>query len=234
MSPFRSFFVFLLALLTLIPTPVWPQEQRETTGLGLVDAVVLEEMGGGGGARESKAEEKVETIQDSGPPGEILYSFLQAFPRAQAQRRRRGKNVRAWWLERGFQFEDSAAGAIDIFVSEDAVAGAVVRQAIAFNLVAGEESELIYSEVPPGRRIHLYFALPDGSFPLTRAGAPVLFEVLIGTKSIFEAELSTRGWKEKTIDLTLPFLLQRSYRLTFRVRTVDKQWKTFVFHGYVE
>jgi len=168
------------------------------------------------------------------PPGEIVYSFIERLSQAQAIKRGAGNEVhQARWITSRFRF-DELPGSADILISEGILVKGKARSVIRFQALPGYESELVYKKVPPGRRMRIFFALTDSNFRKSKERAPVDFEVWIGAKKLYETRVNSRGWQEKTLDMTLPRLLQRGFRVSFKVRTSGEQLKNFVFYGYIE
>jgi len=174
-----------------------------------------------------------EGTQDA-PPEEVVYSLLRGFPEAHAEKLKKGKRVKGWWTGKGFQFEDAASeSALHLFLSDQIKVGARLRQAIWFQVEPGFESSLLFRGIPPARRLRLFYALPDEIFS-KKQPAFIQMEILIGKKKIFETQTNTKGWKEKTVNLTLPFLLDRDFNLTIKVRSLDPEPKSFGVYGYIE
>ena len=168
------------------------------------------------------------------PPEEVIYSFLRGFQEARAQKSQKGKLIGGWWQENGFQFEDSSQTIVkDIFLSEEINVNGRKRKAIWFLINPGFESLLIFQNVPPGRRLKLSYALPDETF-LGKAPAFIQVEVRIGKKKLFEVQINAKGWKEKTADLTLPFLLHHNYDVTIAVRSLDPAPRLLGLYGHIE
>lgn len=175
------------------------------------------------------------SAQDPGrPPGEIVYSFIERLSQARAIKRGQGNEVhQARWIASRFRF-DELPGMADILVSEGILVKGKTRTVIRIQALPGYESELVYKKVPPGRRMRIFFALADSNFRKGKEQAPVEFEVWIGAKKLYETRVNSRGWQAKTLDMTLPRLLQRGFRVSFKVRTSGEQLKNFVFYGYIE
>lgn len=169
---------------------------------------------------------------EGGPPGEILFSFLQELPHAEAVREGEEGTIRGEWADGRFYFE-GLPGSTYVFTTENIAVDGKTRMAIWFQPWKGFDSTLTFSSVPPGRRLRLFFALGDSDFSEGKA-IPVYFEVWLGKKKLFDAQVGTKGWKQKTFDLTLVYLLQRKYRFKFRTWSSERRPTNFVFYGYVE
>ncbi len=171
-----------------------------------------------------------------GPPEEVIFSFVQGFPEAHTDRRKWGRIVQGLKIENGFRFEDSPPGATDVFVSPDVMVNGKPRQAISLLIVPGFETNLIFQNIPPGRRLRFFYALPDTLFQTANKAAVsfVQVEVLIGRKVLFEGQTNTKGWREKAVDLTLPYLLHRELQVTIRTRSLDPAPQFLVFYGAIE
>jgi len=170
------------------------------------------------------------------PPENVVFSFLRGLPEAQVERRKKGKSIGGRWNEKGFQFEDSDPGVMEIFAHEQTTVSGKNRGAVWMLAKSGSESSLAFLKVPPGRSLRFFYALPDYVFEPRGKAQPafVQVEILIGKKKVFEGQTNTKGWKEKTLDLTLPYLLQRDYQITIRVRSLDPEPRYFVFYGYIQ
>ena len=178
---------------------------------------------------ESSLPESAET-----PPEEVIYSFLQSFQEAKAQKLEKGRYIKGLWQENGFQFEDSTGLLMkDIFLSDAINVNGRQRNAIWFLIGPGYESLLRFQGVPPGKRLRLYYALQDEAF-LEKVPAFVQVEARIGKKKLFEVQINTKGWKEKTADLTLSFLLHHNYDVTITVHSLDPEPKLLGLYGHIE
>lgn len=162
----------------------------------------------------------------------ILYSFVENLSKAQAVRESEDRVIEGRWLGDRFKFEGLPSVA-DIFTSESVVVDGKTRSAIWLQPLERFESSLTFSGVPAGRVLEISYALPDWTFQ-GKEVSPVEFEIWIGEKKVFGTRFNTKGWKTKTVDLTLLSLLQRKYRVSFKVRTTDQQPKSLVFYGLVE
>jgi len=161
------------------------------------------------------------------------YSFLEKLHTAQAVRQtEQVPAVKGEWSEGHFRFAGLQT-AYDILVSNAAPVDGKTRPAIWFQPLYGFDSSLTFSKVPSGRRLVLFYALPDASFQGENMTA-VLFEVWLGGKKLFETTINSKGWGEKRLDLTLPYLLQRSGTLRFKIRAVSERPTGFLFYGQVE
>jgi hypothetical protein len=161
-----------------------------------------------------------------------VFSFLEKLHTARAHRETEQVPLDGEWNEGRFRFT-GLASAYDILVSNTAAVDGKTRPAIWFQPVSGYDSTLTFSRVPAGRRLVVSFALPDASLQ-GEIVTPVLFEVWIGNKKLLETTLTSKGWSEKRIDLTVPYFLQRRYNIQFRVRAAGEQPSGFLFHGRVE
>jgi membrane protease YdiL (CAAX protease family) len=171
--------------------------------------------------------------ETAAPAKNIIYSFLESFPRAQVVREREGLVYRGKWMARRFQFEGLPITS-DIFVSETVMVGGKTRPVIQFPALPGFKSTVLFPKVPPARKLRVFFALSDEAFPKEGIAEPVQFEVWIGRKKLHESRLNSRGWQEKTLDLTILFLLQRTYTVTFKLSTSGADSKSFAFYGYLK
>ena len=184
------------------------------------------------------AEEDPETEVPAGeafegpPPQEIGYSFVQNLPEARVVRYRNQKKSEAQWLGNRFRFPE-AAGTADVFVAENFVVNGSLHEAIAVSLQPGFDTSLLFTHVPAGKRLKLFVAFPDFGLKKEKV-VPAEVEVWIGQKKILETQVSTKGWKQEQVDLFLPFLLQRSYGFTIRLRSSDTEPKTVLLYGYLE
>ena len=203
-----NFFLipFLSAILLLLQIPVTPPSQDPWSG------------------------ESEETPEEA--PQAVVYSFLQAFPEAQAARSRGVRKAKGQWTGDRFTFQN-AAGLGDISVTMNTPVAGRSGESILFQLEPGVESQLIFSRVPPARNLKVFLAMPDSDFQKEKP-SPIGFEVWVGGKKVFETEVTRKGWKEEDLDLTLPFLLQRNLVVTFKVRTVDSHQRSILFRGYLE
>jgi hypothetical protein len=163
---------------------------------------------------------------------EKIYILTQHFTKAQAEREISGRIYAGQLKGERIQFE-GLPGIADIFVTESAVVEGKTRPVIWFQPLQNSENSLIFRDVPPGRKLHLFYALPDWTFQKQQV-TPVQFEVWFGKRKLLETRVSTKGWKEKILDLTLPFLLQRKGRLVFKVGVAGQRPESFVFYGAIE
>lgn len=166
-------------------------------------------------------------------PKEITYSFFQGLSQAHALRKEESQVFEGRWTGDRLSFEGFPPK-MDIFVNESVLVEGKTRRVIWFSALSKYESTLVFFKVPAGKRLRVFYALSDSTFQKGGEIAPVEFEVWMGGKKLFETRISSRGWQERTLDLTLPFLLQRSFRFSFKVRTSGADAKDFVFYGYVE
>ncbi|GEM_PF-2522753 len=173
---------------------------------------------------------------EEAPTEEVTFSFLQGFPEAQAEKIKKGKVSRAQWDGTGFRFGDSEPNVIDFFIHDQTLVSGKTRPAIWILVAPGYESSLTFSKIPSGRKLNLFYALPDYVFQEAGKVTPsfVQMEIFIGKKRIYEGQTNTKGWKEKTLDLSLPYLLQRDLQVTIRVRSLDPQPRYFVLYGNIE
>lgn len=169
---------------------------------------------------------------EESPPEDVVFSLIHAFPEAHAERRKKGKVIQANWDQTGFIFEDSPLGA-EITLSSDKLVDRKAREAISFTIASGYEASLIFQDVPPGHSLKVFYSWADEAF-VGRKPAFAHVEILIGRKTVFEVQTNTKGWKQQAIDLTLPYLLQRHYALSFKVRSVDSLPNKFLLYGYIE
>ena len=184
---------------------------------------------------ESEPEEPSLSEGEQAPPKEVIFSFLQEFHEAKARKFQKGKFIGASWVENGFQFEDSTYGGNmkDIFLSEQISVNGRQRMAIWFLINPGFESLLLFQNVPPGRQLRLFYALPDGTF-LQKAPAFIQVEVWIGRKKLFKAQINTKGWKQKTVNWVLPFLLHRDCDVTIAIRSLNPEPNLLGVYGNIE
>lgn len=166
------------------------------------------------------------------PPERVIYSFLQGFPTAQTLWLSEETRIQGTWTGDRFHFE-GLPGAMEIFITDAAQVGGKTHAAIWIQPVGDMEAILTFPNVPPGRKLRLFFAAPDIVFQQGKIN-PIYLEVWIGRKRLFEARIHTKGWKEKTLDLLLPFLLQRLYQIRVRVRAHEKNLSSLVFYGRIE
>ena len=169
------------------------------------------------------------------PPEEVTFSFLQSFSEARAEQRKKSKIFRGEWKGNGFEFE-GAPGQPEFFINDQTMVSTKPRPAIWVLIKPGHESSLIFSKIPPSRRVRIFYAIPDFNFEGQGKALPsfIQIEVLVGKKKIFEAQTNTKGWREKTLDLTLPYLLHRDYQITFRLRSLDQEPRFIVLYGYMQ
>ena len=107
-----------------------------------------------------KAAAAEEGQQQDSATSRVVYSFLEKFPQAQAFREReKGPVFRGRWMLDRFQF-DGLPGISAIFVSDSAVVEGRTRPVIWFQPLPGFESDLVFSKVPPGRKIRLFLHCP--------------------------------------------------------------------------
>lgn len=165
-------------------------------------------------------------------PREVIFSFIEALPRARAFRGEKLQEYKGAWSEDRFHFE-GLPGLTDIFVSASTVVDGRARQTIWFQPLNGSESRLVYPNVPPGAKLILSFAIPD-LFVRPKKTTPVELEVWIGKKLLYETRVSGKGWRERAFDLTLPYLLGRKCQVAFHIRVSGKEPAGFVFYGRVE
>ncbi len=171
--------------------------------------------------------------EEEGPPKEVTYSFIASLSKAQALRiKRAGQVYKGKWTADRFHFE-KLPGIADIFVSDNALVDAKPHSVIWFPSLSGFESSISFSKIPPGKRLYVFFALPDSVFKQKKV-VPVDFEISIGEKKLLNTRILAQGVREEVFDLTLPYLLHRPYRVTFRIRSADSQPVDFVLHGYIE
>ncbi len=173
---------------------------------------------------------------EEAPLEEVTFSFLQGFPEAQVEKRKKGKVSRAQWKGTGFQFEDSDPNVVDFLAHDQTQVNGKNRPAIWALVMPGFESSLTFSKVPPARKLKFFYALPDYVFQAAEKVLPsfVQIEIFIGKKRIYEGQTNTKGWKEKTVDLSLPYLLQRDLQVTIRIHSLDPQPRYLVFYGTLE
>ena len=165
------------------------------------------------------------------PPG--AYSLAENLSQAGALRvTPEGQSFPGVFTDGRFSFA-GLAGNADIFVSDSGLVEGLTRTAIWFPPLEGMESTLTFHQVPRRRKLHVFFALPDTTTQ-QKDLLPVQFEIWMGKKNLFHTRLSTKGWQEKVLDLTLPYLLQKSYQISFKVRMSDNQSKDLIFYGYLQ
>ncbi len=162
----------------------------------------------------------------------VIYSFLQAFPQARAIRYPKFDKTEGRWVEDHFEFPD-APGQSDIFTGKNFEVNAAVREAIAFRIQPDVASNLIFTRVPPGRKLKVFLAMPDFAFRKEKL-SPIQFEAWIGGKKILTTEVQTKGWRQEEADLTLPFLLQRNYIVSFKVYSPTQEETILLFQGTIE
>jgi len=167
------------------------------------------------------------------PPREIIFSFLQGLPYAQAVRQGEGQSFTGEWKGDRFHFEGLPA-LMAIYTTEVVAVEGKTRAAIWFQPWRDLDTTLVFSSVPVGKRLRIFFALGDSDFSHGRRATPVYFEAWIGKKKLFDAQVNTRDWKEKSFDLTLPYFLQRKSRFSFKIQASEKQQTSFIFYGYIE
>ena len=163
---------------------------------------------------------------------EALYSFVDSLSQAQALRDTELGLLEGTWFNERFEFE-GLHGAYDVQVFRKVAVEGKFRRAIHVLSLPEQDSLLIFSDVPPGRNLRLFFALPDSVFEKGIV-APVQVEAWIGGKRLFTTATNARGWQEKTLDLSLPLLLQRPYRVTVKVRATGVRSTPFLFYGHIE
>ena len=173
----------------------------------------------------ARAEEK--------PAEKVIYSFLPFLSQTRVTRSIGDKLIEQKWVE-GRLHSDQLPPLVDVFTSDSVVVGGAKRSAIWFPPLFGFDSVLEFTGVPPARKLKVFYALPDESFKEDGKTTPVQFEVWIGKKKLFESLVGTKGWKEKSVDLAIPYFLRRRYQFSFRVRTGDADPKSFVFYAYLE
>ncbi len=166
-------------------------------------------------------------------PKEIAYSFLLNLSQARAIRASEGQAFEGRWSGNRFSFEGLPQDA-DISVNESVLVEGKMRRVIWFPGLPRYESSLVFSKVPARKRLRVFYALSDASFQKGGELIPVQFEVWIGRKKLFETRVSSPGWQEKSLDLTFPFMLHRSFRFSFKVQNAGRQTASFVFYAYIE
>ncbi len=166
------------------------------------------------------------------PPQEISYSLVQDLPNARAIRRHAHKKSEAQWAGGRFQFQE-APGVADISASESYVVGGTAHEAIVVQTQPGYETTLIFHRTPPGKKLKVFLGLPDIAFKNEKP-AQVTLEAWIGQKKILETQVDKKGWRQEQIDLNLPYLLQRSFALTFRITSADSLAMTVLLYGYID
>ena len=172
--------------------------------------------------------------EKGGPPQEILYSFLDHLSEARAVRQSMGQpDYEGEWLGNRFRFSGLPDSA-DITVNDQVIVGEKARPAIQFNALAKLESTLTFPKVAPGKRLHIFYGLADSAFEKGQAVAPVEFEIWLGKKRVLETRVSSKGWNERTINLTIPHLLHRNFRFAFSVRMAGERTQKFLVYGYLE
>ena len=170
---------------------------------------------------------------EEAPPENVVFSFLKNFSEAKAERRNRGQVSLGQWNRTGFQFPGSGPNTADIFTNPQTPVNGKNREAIWMVIPPGQEVGLTFPNVPPGHRLRFFYALPDYLFTM-KAPAFTQVEVWVGKKKVYESQTNTKGWKEKVIGLTLPYLLQREIQVTVRARSLDPEPQILVFYGLVE
>ena len=187
--------------------------------LGVVLFLASSSMGG-----KKKVENK--------KPSKVIYAFTEHLSEAEAERTSEGRKIFGKWIENRFVF--GLEGTADIAKGQRTEADTDSRPLVLFPSGPGYDSTLVFPKVPIGRRLRIFYGV-TADWKLGKVKAlPVLFEVWIGNKRIFATQIRSAGWKEEVIDLTLPYLLQRKFRFSFKTRTLDTEWKYLVFHGYLE
>lgn len=166
-------------------------------------------------------------------PSKAVYTFTEHFSEAEAERTSGEKTISGKWIENRFVFA-GLEGTADIAIGQRSEADIDSRSLILFPSGPGYVSTLAFHKVPIGRRLRIFYGVTADWESGKVKALPVLFEIWIGNKRIFATQIRTAGWKEEVIDLTLPYLLQRKFRFTFKTRTIDTEWKYLVFHGYLE
>ena len=138
------------------------------------------------------------------------------------------------WKDERFHFEGLPDSA-DILMDRKALVERKPETVVWFPVGPEQDASLTYTGVPIGRRLRFLFIL-SGDWDVTKKEKPLplLLEIWIGKKKLFETQISTPGWKEKTLDLTLPYLLQRRFRFTVKARTLGPEWDNLIFFGYLE
>lgn len=166
-------------------------------------------------------------------PREVIYSFAASLSKAEVLRRQEGGKVfRGKWTADRFRFE-GLPGAADIFVSDTAIVDGKARSVIWFPALPGFESSISFSEIPPSKRLYVFFALPDAVLSQKRI-IPVDFQIWIGKKRLLNTRVLTKGGRERIFDLTLPYLFHHPYRITFKIYSTDSHPVSFVFYGHTE
>lgn len=170
--------------------------------------------------------------QDAGK--KFVYSFADNLGSAEALRASREEMFPGAWKDERFHFEGLPDSA-DILVDRKALVERKPETVVWFPVGPEQDVSLTYTGVPVGRRLRFLFLL-SGDWGAAKKGEPLplLLEVWIGKKKLFETQISTPGWKEKTFDLTLPYLLQRKFRFTVKARTLGPEWDNLIFFGYLE
>lgn len=166
---------------------------------------------------------------------EPLYFFQQALPQAQAIRIRQGEAYKAKWDDRieRLRFEE-LPGRADVLVAKKTPVRGKMKPAIRFQPLPGYDSMLIFENTPPAKQLVVTIALADPAFKKSKEVVPVEFEIWIGKKKIYATRVSTKGWHPQTLNLTLPYILHRSFRYTFKVRTALKRSRHFLFNAYLK
>ncbi len=162
----------------------------------------------------------------------VVYSFLDVFPQARAIRYPKFGKTEGSWVEDHFEFSD-APGLSDIFIGRNFEVNATVHESIAWKIQPDVASNLIFTRVPPGRKLKLFLAMPDIAFKKEKVW-PIQLEAWIGGKKILESEIQAKGWRQEEVDLTVPFLLQRSYVVSFKVYSTAKEETLLLFRGSIE
>lgn len=166
------------------------------------------------------------------PKEKAIYSFMEVFPTARAIRYPKLGKTEGQWVEDHFEFPD-APGLSDIFMAKNFEVNGMIREAMAFKIQPDVATNLIFTHVPAGRKLKLLLALPD--FTAKKEKIPsVQFEAWIGGKQIFTTEIQTKGWRQESVDLTLPYLLERSYVVSFKVYSVAKEETILLFQPFIE
>ena len=162
-----------------------------------------------------------------------VYSFLENLPGARVLRIRKGEAFMGKWTETRHRMEGLPPAA-DVLVTRKTLVRGKTRSAIRFRALPGYESSLAFEKVPPARELHVFAALADPTFKKTKEVIPVEFEIWVGRKKIHSDRISFKGWVEQKVDLTVPYLLHRKYRFTFKVRTASKRSRNFVFYALLK
>lgn len=102
----------------------------------------------------------------------------------------------------------------------------------AHALEEGNPLQIIYENVPWGKEVEIFYGLTQRSFERAE-GSPVIFEVFINEKKVFETQIpqNDKIWHKRTINLKE--FRGEKLKILFQVIAQNNSWRQFCFKGRI-